>query len=114
MLSKATNGSPCGTKSTSGKNIIFVGLVVSVALAIFVSPFASSSPDGLERVAEDKGFISVSENKEVLKSPLHDYSVSFIKNEKISTSVAGMFGTLLTFAAAFIVGGLIKSRKNIL
>lgn len=104
MLSKA--------KSTFGKNIIFVGLVVSVALAIFVSPFASSSPDGLERVAEDKGFLSVSSGKEIFKSPLPDYSVSFIKNEKISTSVAGMFGTLLTFSAAFAIGRLIKSRKK--
>ena len=92
------------------KNIIFIGLIISVAVAVFISPFASSSPDGLEKVAEDKGFLAVSEGKEILKSPMPDYSVSFIKNEKISTSVAGMLGTLLTFAVAFLLGKLIKRR----
>ena len=36
---------------------ILGGIALSLALAIFLSPFASPHPDGLERVAEDKGFI---------------------------------------------------------
>lgn len=94
------------------KNLILIGLFFSLVLAVFVSPFASSFPDGLERVAEDKGFLSVSEGKEVLSSPLPDYTVSFIKNEKISTSVAGLLGTLLTFSAAFSLGKLMKKRNG--
>ncbi len=35
------------------------GLLVALALAFFVSPYASSSPDGLNKVAEDKGFDGV-------------------------------------------------------
>ena len=34
---------------------VVVAIAVAVGLATAVSPFASSSPDGLERVAEDKG-----------------------------------------------------------
>jgi hypothetical protein len=38
------------------KGFIWIGLGISLLLALFISPFASSSPDGLEKVAETKGF----------------------------------------------------------
>jgi uncharacterized membrane protein len=37
--------------------IAIAGLGIAVVLVAFVSPFASSSPDGLERVADDEGFL---------------------------------------------------------
>ena len=48
-------------RMTAGKTqtIILVGLAVSAILAVFVSQFASNSPDGLEKVAGDKGFLSL-------------------------------------------------------
>ena len=36
--------------------IVVIGMVASIALASVVSFYASSAPDGLERVAEDTGF----------------------------------------------------------
>ena len=33
------------------------GILVSIIVAGFISYYASSSPDGLEKVAEDKGFL---------------------------------------------------------
>ncbi len=39
--------------------IVGIGLAVSLLLAGVVSYYASSSPDGLEKVAEDIGFIDV-------------------------------------------------------
>ena len=35
---------------------VVLGLAVALAFAFFVSPLASSEPDGLERVAIDQGF----------------------------------------------------------
>jgi cobalt/nickel transport protein len=35
---------------------IWIGLGASLLVALFLSPFASSSPDGLEKVAETGGF----------------------------------------------------------
>ena len=35
-----------------------IGLLLALAVAI-ISPLASSAPDGLERVAENEGFIEV-------------------------------------------------------
>ncbi len=93
------------------RNFFILFFVVSLILAFFISPFASSSPDGLERVAEDKGFISKQEGKTLINSPIPDYSLPFIKNERLSTSIAGIIGTVITFCVSFLAGSLIIKRK---
>jgi len=93
------------------KEIIII-LLVSLAIAAFLSPFASSSPDGLERVAEDKEFIHLSEGKEVLNSPMPDYIVPGIKNETAAGSLAGVVGTVLTFLAMYGLGRLCIRRTR--
>ena len=93
------------------KVAILGGLLIALALAIFLSPFASSSPDGLEKVAENKGFIETAEGKEILHSPIPDYLFPGIRSERLATSVAGLVGTLLTLGVIYIIGkGL--SRKE--
>jgi len=94
------------------KSIILAGLIVSVVLAVFISQFASSSPDGLERVAEDRGFLEMSEGKNLLKSPLPDYTVPFIGNERVSGSAAGFIGVVLTFGIMCLAGYFLKQREN--
>ncbi len=95
------------------KKGIFFALLFSLAIAAFLSPFASTSPDGLERVAEDKGFIHLSEGKEVVKSPMPDYVMPGLENEAVAGSLAGVAGTLITFAVMYGFGKLyiIKSRR---
>lgn len=80
------------------------GLVVAIALAVFGSPFASSSPDGLEKVAEEKGFMEqASEEKTVWKSsPFHDYAVAGVESERVSTGLAGFVGTGTVFCLGFV------------
>ena len=53
-----------------------VGLAVAFALAFFVSPYASSEPDGLERVAIDNGFADQAQEHALADGPLADYAVS--------------------------------------
>jgi cobalt/nickel transport protein len=89
---------------------IVVLLILAVVLALFVSPFASSSPDGLERVGEDHGFIDNAE--ELINSPIPDYAIPGITNEKVATSVAGIVGTLLTLAVAYVIGYLVRNRSE--
>ena len=79
-------------------------------LLVTISPLASSSPDGLEKVAEDKGFIGLAEG-----SPFEivsDYVFPGIENEAMATILAGWLGTLLLFAIAYGLAWLIKSRKR--
>jgi cobalt/nickel transport protein len=80
---------------------------VAVLLATLASPFASSFPDGLERVAEDKGFIErASEEVTVWQNSLFpDYTLPIIQAEGLSTSAAGLIGTLLMFAMGYVVVG---------
>jgi hypothetical protein len=77
---------------------ITAGLAVAFALAFFVSPQASSSPDGLERVATDEGFIDTAEDSAVAGSALADYAVRGVDGERISTGLAGIIGVAVTFA----------------
>lgn len=54
------------------------GLVVAALLAFFVSPQASSEPDGLERVTEDESFIEGAEDHALAGAPTADYGVAGI------------------------------------
>jgi len=79
------------------------GLALAVALAVFGSPFASESPDGLEKIAADKGFeAAASEDKVVwTRSPFSDYKIGAVKSEKVSTGLAGLIGTVIVFGLGF-------------
>jgi len=89
--------------------LIWIGLGVSLLLALFLSPFASSSPDGLEKVAEMKGFSEKGGSWKVWKyAPFSEYAIPWIKNEKVSTALSGLIGTLAIFFIAMGIGKLIK------
>jgi cobalt/nickel transport system permease protein len=82
------------------------GLLVALALALFVSPLASPHPDGLEKVAGDRGFGgSAAEEGDTFwsSSPFPDYSVGLPGGEAVSTGAAGIIGTLAVFGAGFVV-----------
>lgn len=89
-----------------GKLIWIIGLVIAVALAI-LSPLASSHPDGLEWVAEQKGFLNVA--NEPLYQIIPDYIMPGIGNEAVATIIAGIIGTLIVFGVAL---GVAHSRRH--
>ena len=90
------------------KNKILIGVVTALLLAFILSPFASSNPDGLDRVLKDFGLEERS--KTVLVSPAADYVFPGVKNEKLATGLAGFFGTLLTFGFAWFMGKKLSKR----
>ncbi|MDD5038562.1 MAG: PDGLE domain-containing protein [Dehalococcoidales bacterium] len=81
-------------------------------LVVCFSPLASSSPDGLERVAEDKGFIG-----QALGSPFQviaDYVFPCIENEALATVMAGLIGTLSMFGMVYgLTWLMVSGRKKI-
>jgi len=88
-------------------------LVTALAIAVFLSPFASKFPDGLDWTAEKLGFAHKSEGAEIIKSaPMPDYAVPHVKNESISTSLSGLIGTTIAFALAVIVGILLRFKSG--
>jgi hypothetical protein len=78
-------------------------LLLALVLAGVVSGFASSSPDGLEKVAEDKGFIATAQDHDLADSPLADYGVKGVENPRLSGGLAGIVGVVATLG---IGGGL--------
>lgn len=80
---------------------IGIGLVVCLALAGLASHYASSDPDGLEKVAGDVGFLDSAEDSAAAGSPLSDYGVSGVGDDRVSVGLAGIIGVLITAALAF-------------
>jgi len=75
---------------------LIAGFVVSLFLAGVVSNYASSHPDGLEKVAEDIGFLDSAKDHTYADGPLADYGVKGIENERLSTGTAGVIGVIAT------------------
>lgn len=97
----------------STKVIVVVGLALAVGLATAVSPFASSNPDGLEKVAEDKGFLDSGEVHAIQdSSPIPDYAFPGIDNERVATGLAGFVGTLVVFAIGYGLAYYLRRRAR--
>lgn len=92
--------------------LVVVGLAVAVGLASAASPFASSSPDGLERIATDKGFEGSAEVHAVQQqAPIPDYVFPGVDNARLATGLAGFVGTLVVFATSWALAVLIRRRR---
>ena len=94
----------------SNKKFYLGALLVSLLLAGVVSFYASSNPDGLEKVAETVGFIETAEDHAIADSPLADYGVKGVDNERLSVGISGVIGVLGT--AGISVGLFYFLRKD--
>ncbi|MCL6634362.1 MAG: PDGLE domain-containing protein [Peptococcaceae bacterium] len=94
------------------KKPVLLFLLVALAVAAFLSPFASPEPDGLDRVAQDLGVEEKSEGQEVLQAPVPDYKLPGVENEAVATALAGVLGTLVTFGVAIGLGKVVAGKKN--
>ena len=89
-----------------GKLIWVVGLIIALFLVI-ASPLASSHPDGLEWVAEQKGFLSAAQGSVYHIIP--DYALPGVSNQALATILAGIAGVIIVFGVAF---GVAYSRRK--
>ena len=86
-----------------------IGLLLALGVAL-LSPLASPHPDGLERVAEDEGFLDRAEDAPFQIIP--DYTFPGIENEALATIVAGLVGTALVFAIGYALAWLLRRRAD--
>jgi cobalt/nickel transport protein len=101
---------------TRNRAFMLSGLGVALLVAIFLSPFASSNPDGLNRVAEDHGFSNkATEDAPANRLPFHSFLNGYAVRgvpDAIATPLAGLAGTLVTFGLAWGAGKLlVKGAK---
>ena len=96
------------TRGTGWEFLAF-GLVIALGLAIFVSPYACSWPDGLDKVAQKFGFESHAAT--LIKTWIPDYKMPGISSAGIATAVAGAIGTLIMFGLACVIGRVLVKNE---
>ena len=87
--------------------VSFYGLFIMLILLLsLITPFASSSPDGLESVAEEFGF----QETDGIVLLLEDYGISTINNNFVSTFLSALIGIS---SIAIITAVFMKRRKSL-
>lgn len=87
-----------------------VGLALAALIVIVLAPLASPDPDGLVRVAEDRGFMT--EAHDAAYEILPGYSVPGVEDPGITTIVAGLIGVIIVFALVWALGVLLARRRR--
>lgn len=90
---------------------VVYGLLVSLGLAVFVAPFASSWPDGLEAVAEKFGFAGRAVAPAVT-APVAEYAMPGVSWTVGATALAGVLGAGVVFALAWLLGRVLVPRTS--
>ncbi len=89
--------------------VSFYGLfIILILLLSLVTPFASSSPDGLESVAEEFGFTQT----DGVVLLLDDYGISAVNNDFISTVLSALLGVIVLAIMFNLIISRRKSGKN--
>ena len=94
---------------TSPRRRVAAGLLIAGTTVGLASLFASTSPDGLEKIASDLGFINASQ-----AAPFElfaDYSVPGFDGVA-GTALAGVIGALVVLAVIVLLNRLASARKS--
>ena len=86
-------------------------LLIILFIAGGVSIFASSQPDGLERVAMDQGFFGL--QLDVSQGIIEDYLIPSIAPEWLALSLAGISGTLVVFGLLYLIGLAVNHHSGV-
>ncbi|MET9893587.1 energy-coupling factor ABC transporter permease [Streptomyces sp. NPDC006465] len=112
LVDAPTAAAPVAARS-SHRTVWITGLVTSLVLAGFVSFYASADPDGLEKVARDKGIDAKAEKHATEdSSPLAGYGVKDISDARVSGGLAGVIGVGVTVVAGTGVFWVLRRRRT--
>jgi len=97
------------------KGFIIYGVVITIGLMLFVLPFISKLPDGLEKVTALLGFDYKTLTDPIISSPITDYQFPGIGSPVVATWIASMVGAVVVFILASIFSHflIVKSEKQI-
>jgi hypothetical protein len=87
-------------------------LLAALLIAGVVSFYASSDPDGLERVAGDEGFLSTAEDHATGDGPLADYAVTGVDDARVSGGAAGVIGAGVVLLLMGGVAYAVRRRRT--
>jgi cobalt/nickel transport system permease protein len=92
-----------------GKGWVVAGVLIAL-FVVLLSPLASASPDGLERVAKNMGFLQIGQSAPYQIIP--DYTIPFLGATPLSTIVAGAIGVLVVLAIVFLAGRSLQKKAS--
>jgi len=90
------------------KTFMVVGVLVALLIAGVVSFYASSSPDGLEYVAEKTGFSDTADESATEDGPMAGYSAKGVDDPRLSGGIAGITGALVVLVLAGGIAMLVR------
>jgi hypothetical protein len=99
-------------RSSNLRLFVAGGLLVAIGLAMLASGFASSSPDGLNKVAEDHGFAANARQHLFENGPLAGYAVKGVNGDRLSTGISGLIGVLVTFGIGLALFALLRAMRS--
>lgn len=97
----------------SARAVVVVGVLVALLLAGVVSFYASTSPDGLNRVAADQGFAETGARHATEDdSPLAGYETRGVADPRLSGGLAGVAGALTVLTVTLGLGHAVRRRSR--
>ncbi|GLX54218.1 hypothetical protein Shyhy01_71670 [Streptomyces hygroscopicus subsp. hygroscopicus] len=111
-LVDAPVGTPAPAARASRRGLWAGGLAASLVLAGFVSFYASANPDGLEKVAHDRGIDTKEKEHASAGSPLAGYGVADVSDQRLSGGLAGVIGVGVTVVAGSAVFWAVRGRRG--
>ena len=103
------------SRSNSGKEqkaVLLYGILIILGLLIFVVPFASKLPDGLERVAKTFGFENKAIENQSFSAPLKNYRFYGFELSETSSILAGIIGAGSVFVFLFVLSRVIVPKSK--
>lgn len=92
--------------------LLIAGAVVSLVMAGVIAYYASPLPDGLESVAEQQGFVDSAQDSHAAGSPLADYGVAGVEDDRLSVGLAGLIGIAVTAGLGFGLFFLLRAGRR--
>lgn len=100
------------TPSGRRGSLVVTGALVVLGVLLFVVPFASPWPDGLERVAETLGFQQKAFTNPMVSSPIAGYTVPGIGSPVAATVFAGIVGAAVVFGLSMLLARLLTVKTR--
>ncbi len=99
-----------GEPAHAGNRGVLAGGSFIILVLVILSPLASSHPDGLEWVAEERGFIGAA--RAAFYTVIPDYTMPGIANPALATMIAGIVGAVIVFGVAYSIARVEKQTIN--
>jgi uncharacterized membrane protein YdjX (TVP38/TMEM64 family) len=97
------------TARRSARRWVLFALAIALVVVVAAAYLASGDPDGLERVAEDHGFLGAGRDNPF--SIIADYVFPGLDGP-LATIVAGVIGVAVVFGLVLLVGRVLARRRS--